>query len=63
MPDGVLCTPSARCATKVELRKKRDAEYARILRWYAAELHYRRVAHSIAGESARRRVEALIARE
>ena len=67
--DGVLCTPSANWAVEVELAKKGDAEYERILRWYAAEAvtqGYRRVvwyAGGKHGQAVRRRLEALVERE
>jgi hypothetical protein len=78
VPDGVLVLPSApsapspsaagaangaRVAVEVELTRKGDAEYARILRWYGAELGYQRVVWLCAGEPVRRRLAELIRRE
>lgn len=50
-------------AVEVELRKKPGAEYERILRWYAAELVYRRVVWFAGAEPVRRRLEDLVERE
>ena len=63
VPDGVLATPSARWAVEVELSKKIDAEYRRILRWYATQQGYRRVVWYGSEERIRRRLGELIARE
>jgi Replication-relaxation len=64
VPDGLLTLPAAGAvAVEVELTKKGDAEYARILRWYGATLAYRRVVWFVAPAALRRRLGELLARE
>jgi hypothetical protein len=63
VPDGVLTTPSSAWAVEVELTRKTDSAYGRILRWYAAQDQYRRVVWYVASEAVARRLAALIQRE
>jgi hypothetical protein len=67
VPDGLLTLPSAqgpeRWAVVVALTRKPAAEYARILRWYAAELAYQRVVWFAGRDAVRRALARLIARE
>jgi hypothetical protein len=65
-PDGVLVLPDGPpggTAVELELSAKREAEYARILRWYGAALDYRRVWWFCAMPSLQRRIADLVERE
>jgi hypothetical protein len=65
-PDGVLVLPGGPpggIAVELELSAKREAEYARILRWYGAALDYRRVRWFCATPALQRKVAELVERE
>jgi hypothetical protein len=65
-PDGVLVLPGGPAggiAVELELSAKREAEYARILRWYGAALDYRRVRWFCATPALQRRIADLVDRE
>jgi hypothetical protein len=65
-PDGVLVLPGGSTggvAVELELSAKREAEYARILRWYGAALDYRRVWWFCATPTLVRKVAELVERE
>jgi hypothetical protein len=65
-PDGVLVLPDGPpggIAVELELSAKREAEYARILRWYGAALDYRRVWWFCATPALARTVGEVVERE
>lgn len=65
-PDGVLVLPAGPpggVAVELELSTKREAEYARILRWYGGEFDYRRVRWFCRMPAIRQRLQDLVERE
>ncbi|HEX2037585.1 MAG TPA: hypothetical protein VHS99_25695, partial [Chloroflexota bacterium] len=63
VPDGVLIWHDHHVAVELELTPKGPESYARILRWYAAALAYRRVVWFCADPALLRRLSAILERE